>query len=251
MPVNTKNFTEAFRDERDIYVQNVANAQVSIEFQLSNNRVEGFTFPNNRDPINLSQNIPFDAIKNSMDFRKMLTRRPAALIMLTDDEFTAYFKSRAKRDGLVDSEGEPDAEAAMDVAEERRRRLADKNMRENVATSDPKPIHTVTETGSGPGGAKRFGEKERVSHEDEVSEEEVITPKILHLCNQVKSEVPEEERMPARALLEELNSINGITIDDCEHIRAHGYYKSVKKWAKKEIERLVSESEANDEGAED
>ena len=245
--MSVKNYTEYFKDEHDIYVQNLADAQVSCEFPLGEGRVEGFTFPHNRDPLNLTQFIPFGAIKNSMDFRKMLSRRPPALHLLTEEEYTAYYARRAKARGLTMSDGAPDVDAAMDAAEEKRRRTADKSMREIVATSAPKPIHDVVERGSGPGGAKHFGEKERVVTHDVATEDEIINPRVLHLCNQVKNEIPEEERMPAAELLMALQDLPNLTLDDLEHIRAHAWYKSVKKWAKQESANLVSSDDDDDE----
>ena len=114
----------------------------------------------------------------------MLSRRPPALQLLTQEEYESFFAGKAKNRGLVDGEGQPDIDAAIDEAEERRRRTADRNLREPVAASAPEPIHEVTERGSGPGGAKRFGEKERVAHTDAIGEDEIINPRVLHFCNQ-------------------------------------------------------------------
>lgn len=242
-----RNFTEAFKEERDVYVQNLANAQVSCEFPLGEGRSEGFTFPHSRDPINLTQHIPFGAIKSSMDFRKMLSRRPPALQLLTQEEYEAFYAKRAKSRGLVDTSGEPDVDAAIDAAEEKRRRTADRNMREPISGDQPKPIHDVAEKGTGPGGAARFGERQRAVHNDIVSEDELINPRVLHLCNQVKSELEEEERMPAQELLEALQDIPNLSMDDYEHIRAHAYYKTVKKWAKNEMSRVIQEQDEAEE----
>jgi len=239
MPV-PRNFTEFFKEERDIYVQNLANAQVSCEFPIAPNRNEGFLFANNRDPVNLTQFIPFDAIKASMDFRKMLSRRPPALQLLTEEEYKAYFAGKAKRSNMLNNDGEPDVDAAIDASEEKRRRTSDRNYREPVAASSPEPIHEVVEKGTGPGGAARFGERNRVAHNDVVGEDEVINPRVLHFCNQVKAEIEESERMPAAELLESLQDIPNLTLDDYEHIRAHSYYKSVKKWAQKQAADLAS-----------
>jgi hypothetical protein len=241
-----RNFTEYFKEERDVYVQNMASAQVSVEFPINNNRTEGFTFPHSRDPVNLTQHIPFDAIKSSMDFRKMLSRRPPALQLLSQEEYEAYFSKRAKSKNMMDSEGKPDVDAAIDESEERRRRTADRTLREPVSGNAPQPIHEVTEKGTGPGGAKFFGERERVSPSEMVSEDEIINPRVLHLCNQVKAEIEEEERMPARELLEALEDIPDMKLDDLEHIRAHGYYKSVKKWAKQRTAELIQQMEGDD-----
>jgi len=244
-----RNFTEAFREEKDVYVQNLADAQVSCEFPLGEGRVEGFTFPHNRDPINLTQHIPFNAIKNSMDFRKMLSRRPPALQLLEQQEYEAYFKKLAKVRGLTDTAGKPDVDAAIDASEEKRRRTADRTMREPVSDRSPDPIHEVVEKGTGPGGAARFGERQRVAHNDVVAEDEIINPRVLHLCNQVKAEIPEEERMSAQELLESLQDIPNLSMDDLEHIRAHAFYKTVKKWAKNEMANRIDAESDKDEPA--
>ena len=242
-----RNFTDYFMKERDVYVQNLANAQVSCEFPIAQGRTEGFTFPHNRDPINLTQHIPFHAIKDSMDFRKMLSRRPAALQLLTSEEYEAFFAKKANQMGLKNEEGKPDVDAAVDASEEKRRRTADKGMRERITDKDPEPIHEIVESGTGPKGAAHFGERQRVAHSEMVSEDDVINPKVLHLCNQVKNEIPEEERMPAKDLLEELQDIPELKLDDLEHIRAHGFYKSVKKWAKQQMSELSSNEEEKDD----
>jgi len=241
---STKNFTDFFKEERDIYVQNIANAQVSCEFPIAPNRNEGVLFPNSRDPINLTQQVPFEAIKQSMDFRKMLNRRPPALQLLDQAQYESYFASKAKSMGLVDNEGNPDADAAIDSAEEKRRRTADRNFRENITDNSPEPIHKVIEKGSGPGGAPmKLGERQRVESTDVVGEDEIINPRVLHLCNQVKSELEEAERMPASEFLESVQSIPSLTLDDLEYIRSHGYYKTVKKWAKTESSKLATANE--------
>ena len=240
-----RNFTEYFKSERDVYVQNLANAQVSCEFPIAQGRVEGFTFPHNRDPINLSQHIPFHAIKDSMDFRKMLSRRPPALQLLTQEEYDAFYAKKAQQQGLM-TDGKPDIDAAVDASEERRRRTADKNLREKVTDKDPEPIHEVIESGTGPKGAAHFGERNRVAAHEMISEDDIINPRVLHLCNQVKNEIPEEERMPAKDLLDSLQDIPELKLDDLEHIRAHGFYKSVKKWAKGKMGELSDKDDTND-----
>ena len=73
------NWTEYFREEKDIFVQNIANAQISLSFETSPGHIQGFLVPHTRDPFNLTQHIPFEAIKKSADFRRMLNRRPPAL----------------------------------------------------------------------------------------------------------------------------------------------------------------------------
>jgi len=241
-----RNFTEYFKEERDVYVQNLADAQVSVEFPLGNNRVEGFTFPHSRDPINLSQFIPFDGIKASMDFRKMLSRRPPALQLLDKTEYEVYFKKKAASMGLQTKEGKPDVDAAIDASEEKRRRIADKSLREKVTDKTPEPIHEITERGSGPHGEAMFGERQRVAAKEMISEDDIINPRVLHLCNQVKAEIPEEERLPAKDLLDAIQDIPDLKLDDLEHIRAHGCYKSVKTYAKQKMSEMSAAEDKED-----
>lgn len=242
-----RNFTQYFKEERDVYVQNISNAQLSLEFNMGEGRVEGFTIPVVRDPVNLTQHIPFSAIKNSMDFRKLLSRRPPVLILLNQDEYEAYYAKRAKSRNMMTVDGSPDIDAAIDVAEEKRRRTSDKMLRENVTNESPVPIHEVIEEGTGPGGATHFGERQRVSPGQLVSEDEIISPRVLHLCNQVKAELEDNQRMSAVDFLDALQEIPNLRIDDLEHIRAHGFYNTVKKWAKIQMKDLVEKQEEQEE----
>src|SRR5579863_975338 len=66
------NWTDFFKEEKDIYVQNVANAQISLQFEVAPGHTQGFLVPHTRDPFNLTQHVPFAAVKSSADFRKML-----------------------------------------------------------------------------------------------------------------------------------------------------------------------------------
>ena len=209
-----RNFTDYFREEADIYVQNLADAQVSCEFPIAQGRTEGFTFPYNRDPINLTQHIPFHAIKGSMDFRKMLSRRPPALQLLSQEEYESWFAKKAKRKGFKTVDGEPDVDAAIEDAENIRQKNKD-----YTANTSPKPIHAVVETGTGPQGARHFGERDRVVSSEFVTEDEMINPRVLHLCNQVKSELEDEERMPSSELLEALESIPNLKLEGAVYKR--------------------------------
>lgn len=233
MPIT--NWTEFFREEHDIYVQNIANAQVSIEFEVAPGVVQGFLFSHSRNPLNLTQHIPFQAIRSSVNFRKMLNRRPPVLQLLTEDEFHAFYERKAKDWQL------PDVNAAIDRAEEIRQGIA----QHKTTTTDeaPKPIHEVVEDG------KRLGEKKLVRPvaDEIVSSDEVINPRVLHLCNQVGPEVQEKDKMRAGDMLEELERVEGqLKLDDYEYLRSHGYWKSVKKWAQGKAATLASSTEDGD-----
>ena len=222
-PTTSLNYTTYFNQERDIYVQNVSGEQVSVTFDLGGNRTEGYLFPPNPDPINLSQRIPFNAIKNSMDLRKMLTRRPPALRLLIDSEFKGYYENYAAENKLLDDAGKPDVEAAIVAAADHHALLQSKTL--VLEDKVPEPI------------------TKNAAQSEFVTEQEVINPKILHLCHQVSLQLPEQQRMPAAKLMEELRYIIGLKIEDYDYIVSHGTYTSVKKWARTKLEELATAAE--------
>jgi hypothetical protein len=236
MEINS--YTQFFRDECEVYVQNVSNAQVSVTFEIGPGRTDSYLFPNRRDPINLSQQFPFAVIKNSMDFRKMLTRRPAVLKLLDEKEFESFYAKKAEQDGLytVNEKGKrvPDLRAALDKAEEERNQYQRKEPLPNAKV--PEPLHDVVDDDP------HFGGKKTVQARQQLQVDDVINPRVLHLCNQVNTMLSDQEKMPANQLLGELKDLTGdLKVDDFEYIRAHGWYQSVKKWAKTELARAVSE----------
>lgn len=233
MPIT--NWTEFFREEHDIYVQNIANAQVSLEFEVAPGVTQGFLFSHSRNPLNLTQHIPFQAIRASVNFRKMLNRRPPVLQLLTEEEFRAFYDRKAQDWQL------PDADAAIDHAEEIRQGIAQHTT--TTTNEVAKPLHEVVEDG------KRFGERKivRPAADEIVSSDEIINPRVLHLCNQVGPEVQEKDKMRAGDMLEELEKVEPqLKIDDYEYLRAHAYWKSVKKWAQGKAASLASEAEEGD-----
>lgn len=238
-------YTQFFRDETEIYVQNVSNAQVSVTFDTGPGRVESYLFPNRRDPVNLSQQFPFASIKASMDFRKMLTRRPAVLVLLDEKEYNRWYEKKAEAEGLytVNEKGKrvPDIKAMLDKVEEDRAKFQAKLPLPDAQI--PEPLHDVVEDDP------HFGGKKTVQSRTSMQVDDVISPRVLHLCNQVNTMLSDQEKMPANQLLGELRDLSGeLKMDDFEYIRAHGWYQSVKKWAKTEIARVAAaQGEQDDE----
>lgn len=217
MPIT--NWTEFFRKERDIYVQNVANAQVSLEFEISPGNAVGFLFPQTRNPINLTQHIPFQAIAGSVNFRRMLNRRPPVLQLLTEDEFNTYYQRRAVDWQL------PSMEDAMDRAE--MQRLGLQNRTAVVARPEEQP---------------------NLAKQEVVTTDEVIHPRVLHLCNQVGPEVKDSDKLPAPDMIDELEKVEAdLKTDDLEYLRSKGYWKGVRKWAEKGLSRLANANVEADE----
>jgi len=237
-----RNYTDFFKEEKEIYVQNVTGQhQVSVMFQISPGVTESYLFVKSPDPVNITQKIPFAAIKSSMDFRRMLERRPPALQLLTEEEFKAYYANKARSMNRLPKTAEVTQEAidgAIDHAMTNQEAI-----RNHIPLKDapePKPIHEVVSDGT------RFGERKIVKPLDGgISADDIIHPTVQHLCLQVSHNVLDAEKMPASQLLSELENLAPLLkIDDFEYIRAHGWYQTVRNWAKEQI-RQKAEEEAN------
>jgi hypothetical protein len=212
------NFTDFFKEERDVYVQNISNAQVSCLFEISSGNYQSVLLPQSRDPVNFTQQIPFHIIKNSPDFRKLANRRPPVLKLMTEEEFKAYYMAKYGPNWL---EG-------MDMAEKKRAEIASHVI-------PPKPSEEE--------------ETKKPDPAERVMEEDLISPKVQHLCLQVDVQIPEKEKMKASELLESLQIIEeDLTLDDLEYIRAKGFWKTVKQWAKAVVEKRNNANPVEENG---
>lgn len=226
------NFTEYFKEERDIYVQNISNCQVSVAFELGSGHVESFLFTNSKDPVNLTRYIPFNAIKSSMDFRRMLNRQPQALMLMPEQEYKMYYERQAQRLGLSDmDEALKDAEI---------KRMAAQNHTPLKDATDPIKIHEVVEDGT------HMGEKKLVRPLEQVSEQDEIHPRILHLCLQVHPSVADQQKMTAIQMLSEIDGVPDMKITDWEYLQSHSYYKSIKNLARKKVAELANAATASE-----
>jgi hypothetical protein len=211
------NFTEYFKGEdKEVYVQNVSGCQISLSFEMGPGHSVSYLIPSVKDPVDLSQSIPYSAIKNSMDFRRMLNRQPMALRLLTSEEYAEYYRGRAAAAGL------PDERAAMAAAAERIKAIQD-----HVPLADATPPVKTSEVA-----------KEAAV----VIEAEEIHPRVLHICLQCHAQIPEHQRSTAPTVLSELELVQGeLKLADFDYVLSHTPYKSVKQWVKKHIEKLVTE----------
>lgn len=227
----TVNFTEYFSTERDVYVQNISNCQVSVLFEIGAGHSESYLFTNSKDPVNLTQEIPFSAIKSSMDIRKMLNRVPPALKLMTEEEYMAYYVKAADVRSMADAN-----EAIADAAKRR------------VSAQNHIPIDSISaRVEEAEKEAKASGEKpEQKKMAETAQHEDDINPRVLNLCLQVHPSLDDKDKISAQTFLVELDSINGLKMIDWEYVLAHGYYKTVKNAAKKRVAELAS---SEDEGS--
>lgn len=228
------NWTSYFSSEKDVYVQNVSQGQVSLSFEVSPGNTQGVLVPRGRDPVNLTQHIPWSAIRASADFRKMLNRRPPALSLMTEEEYHDYYKKKAVQ------AGHGDLATAIDEAEMKRSGVQNKTA--IIPGPVNQPIHEVLSDG------QRMGEKKEVRSAEMIGEDETIHPRVLNLCQQVSTQIPEAERMKAGVLLDELQTLEGeLKFDDYEYIRSHSTYRTVKNWAMAKAATLANATEEVDD----
>lgn len=201
------NFTEMFKEETDIWVQNVGGTQISMQFVSPGGQVAAVLIPRSKKPFNLSTYVPFSALKNSRDLRQILNRRPARLIPLTTLEVDAYFEKLAKdRKSSVEHEIE---QAFLEQSA-----LMEHRAYVEPETEVPKPI------------AKQVKEAEAA-----VDPEEVVTPRIIGLIKSADKTQDASHRMGARQLKDELEVlVDEMTSADLDYIIQLAP-KSVSKWA--------------------
>lgn len=144
-----------------------------------------------------------------------------------------YFERQAQAHGLSS------ADQAIDRAEAKRQAV--QNHMPLPDAPDPIKIHEVVQDGM------HLGEKKIVRPSEQVSEVEEINPKVLHLCNQVSPAVPDQQKMSAAQLLQEIDLVSGLGLMDWEYIQSHGYYKTVKNFARRKVAEMASQNDGVEE----
>lgn len=136
---NAINWMKFFEEERDIWLQNISDVQISLDIEIGPGQTYPKVIPLLPDPICITNEIGFDMLKKSSNFKKMMNKRKNGkplLIPLTEEQVAAYWRAKAKRmgsfeidprTGLVarDENGEPipNVHAAQEAADGEYRRL--------------------------------------------------------------------------------------------------------------------------------
>lgn len=199
-----KNFREFFKEEKDIYIQNISNGQISLQFGKGDDTIP-FKLIRKRDPIVLTNHVPFRMISESTDFRKILNRQPAVVKLLTEEEYNNHYKVKAKTDKI--------------------------SVDEAIATAETLRVTPKVEA------PKSTAPKDDADTDDSddkvVNEEDVVNPRAIHLCHQASEIIPAEDRMKPADLLAQLKELQDeFKIDDYEYILAHSTSKAIHTWAK-------------------
>lgn len=215
------NFTRYFAEEREVYVQNMGSTQISLTFPVGPGDYAHVIIPRTRKPFNLTQHVPFDAIKRGMDFRKIINRRPPVLRLLDEQEFVDYYDKLAARNNTSFEEELGQAQDLQDTLMNKPRLANDRLQREMEDKLEEK--------------------------KEELEKPVQINPKIVGLCAQADKEQG-PARISAGDFLEELEAYAAdLTVDDWEFITTRGVYKTVKNFAAKKMEELTSDDEDDEE----
>ena len=227
-------FTELFKTESDIWVQNISKTQISLQFMTAPGVYVGRCLPRSRKPINLSQFVSFDAIKNSNDLKTILNRRPAKLQVLTEEEAMAIFQELADANKTtIDDE--------IEKAFEEQSMLMDHIVPEISEESDKE--HNLAAMKKVAANAGNLPDEE-----DEVDAQDVVTPRVVGVIEQASPDTPAPDKLSVRALKEELEVMeDDLTRADIDYILIHAP-KSVKRWAANLQEKRAAGSSAEDSG---
>ena len=204
------NLHEYFADPHAIYVQNISNpiGIISLEFRTKTGQVIPFRVPANRNPIRLTDKVPFDAIKDSINFLDFLNPSaygPAKLQLLAEEEYDGYYASMQKLTEI-------NAKQLAEEAQEKALRV------QNAYTSNEKIVPEILKP-------------------MEYTIEPQVSPKVISTCQLLNPDTNENPTpMGAREALDILNSLS-LTMIDYDYIIGHTYDHvkkengMIRKWA--------------------
>lgn len=210
------NFTKYFKEEREVYIQNLTDTQISMTFRGQGEEYHKI-IPRTRKPYNLTQDVPFYLIKMSTDFRRIVNRNPPALRLLEEEEFVEYYEKQAERNG---TSFDTEFGKALDIAnrlQNKQELPSDRMQRENNQKLE-----------------------ERI---EELEKPVELLPQIIGLCARASKDQG-AQRVQAGDFLDDLEMLAPkMTLEDWEFVQTKGVYKTVKNYAAKQVDALTAEDE--------
>lgn len=202
------NIFEYFREPKAVYIQNISSpiGVLSLEFK-TDHEILTYRVPANRNPVILSDFIPFDAIKNSGNFLKFLqsySSHPARLQLLTEEEFLAFYQDM--REVLGASSVEEVIEEVQIKAGEFNTAVASKMPTENMNVNAEVKGAVMAE----------------------------VNPRVMSLCQQLDPANP--SNVGPKEALDILGGLD-ITAMDCDYVLSHTYdhvkkeNSLIRRWA--------------------
>jgi len=217
------NFTKYFSEPREVYVQNMSATQISMTFPGYGPAGDiSILIPRTKKPYNLTQDVPFELISRSMDFRKLVNRRnPPLLRLIEEEEFIAYYENLAERNATSFDE---EMQTSLDIKN---------NLRDRVKVAS-EPV-------------QRDLEQQLDDKREALEKPQEINPQIIGLCARAdKNQGP--MRVSSNDFIEELESLMPVlTVEDLEFVMTKGVYKKVKKFASDVFDELTASEEDDSE----
>lgn len=136
------NWFKFFQEERELWIQNISATNLSMQFEIAPGHFAGVLVLIGPDPICLTNEVPFDAVKKSLDFRKFLNRVPAVMKLMTTEQAHDYYAQKAATLNayITDpSTGKlvPNIQAAIEYTEIERKKLTSRQAGDDtVVTTD-------------------------------------------------------------------------------------------------------------------
>lgn len=249
MATSNINFTELFREEREIWIKSLVPGQVSLSFETGQGREAHVLVPYSGDPVCLTDQVPFSAIKTSTDLRKLCNPRrqgngglkPAALLLMTAEQAEEHFRKKAVRKSLFkktptgdiikDAEGNPvpDVEAASRPVITEPSVAAPKTQVDFGKTKSEEAMDRHTDIAN-------LGDKPVLIADE-------INPRVQYWVHQISTAESEKDRPLADVLIDEFESLGELNEASLNHILAFGHYRSVKAWATKQLESVATSTD--------
>jgi len=203
-----KNFTNYFKEERDVYVLNMSNTQIALQFGKAPD-IYPIIIPESQKPYNLTQFVPFEELKKSMDLRKMLNRHPPIMDLLNEDEYNNFYEKLASDKGTtVDVE-------ILEAYEEQR-----------LLLSRSKQVDS---------GRKLSKDVDKDAEKEVVEVQEMIYPPITGLCMR-QGEDAGSDMLPEDEFVRKLEGMaHNLKRVDYEYLQSHLIYQKAKDWVLKQL----------------
>ena len=244
------NWFKFFQDERELWLQNISATQISMQFEIAPGHVAGVLAPIGMDPICITNEVPFDAVKKSLDFRKILNRVPSVMKLLTTEQAHAYYNQKAASLNAyitdpATGKSVPNVQAAIEYAEIERKKLTTKQNGDDTVISPDGQVHFAPpksaqelmnlnvgqHMGVPPAAAQAAGLPQSFVNapagfdqtaaagqmggfanmgHEPVMMEQIINPRVLYLCQQVSMQLDANLRMPAEQFFREIRSLEPV-----------------------------------------
>ena len=230
------NWTEFFREERDIYVRNMTSTNISITFGRGP-ETRYVSLPMSPDPINLTAEVSFEELKYAEDFRKICNAKDKKgrpyLDVMTEEEYRQYFDEKAKRTKTSYEEAVLRAEQARANYKQR----VQEEINSVTAPAGPNASQTVVGGPSMP-----------------VQTDDAIRDRVRVIMHQLEQDITEEKNRAAGSgtpfdaskirqaaeILQELATMRDWSREELEFIRDKCYWPSIKRWVSVELQKINS-----------